>query len=308
MQHNIRRTRKGVRNNWWDTLNWNIQDYNIAHGLDTGIRWKQFSNMSGGGKDPYLTFLGLHNEEDEDSTNTSSLTNNTINYSDPSYNQVTYTIDNTITVKGKRYKYRETEDRSHIVLRSSNNDVCFHIRIISAVDYPGKKMAILQTFHQYSSCSLDDNGTGKNLFLTVLQILRARKDIAYMDLQDESYKELENGKRIPLADMYFVCTGKTWYGSIVSLKPLNEELFSESLLKIRKKSWDQVFKCLQEKKPGLQVPISIANINTKEEGSAMKVFQRIKEAKTDFFADHMNYIISCIGYSSMKGTGWRYTF
>ncbi len=308
MSKSRRRTRKGVRNNWWDALNWNIQDYNIAHGMDTTIRWKQYPKMTGGGRDPYLTFLGLQNEEDGDSTSTNSLTNNTINYPDPSYNEVVYTIDKTITVKEKRYKYRVTEDGSHIVLRSSDTDVCFHIRIVPSIEYPGKKMAILQTFHQYSSCSLDDDGTGKDLFLAVIKILRSRKDIATMELQDESYKELENGKRIPLADMYFVCTGKTWYGSIVTLTPLNEELFHDSLQKLQTISWDTVFKCLQAKKPGLQLPVSIANMNTNSAGSAMKVFQRIKEAKTDFFADSMNSIISCIGYSSMKGTGWRYTF
>lgn len=308
MTNSNRRTRKGVRKNWWNTLNWNIQDYNTGHGLDTGIRWKQFPKMTCGGRDPYLDFMGLQNEEEGNSTNTNSLANNSINYSGLSYNQVAYTIDKMIVVDRKRYKYRETEDGAHIVLRSSTTDVCFHIRIVPTVEQPDKKMAILQSFHQYSSCSMDDRASGKNLFLAVIQILRRRKDILYMDLQDESYKELENGKRIPLADMYFLCTGTTWYGSIVSLKPLNEELFNESLQKIQKISWNKVNKCLQKKKPGLEVPVLITNINIMEPGSAMKVFQRIKEAKTDFFADYMNVIISCVGYSSMKGSGWRYTF
>jgi hypothetical protein len=304
-----RRTRKRDRTKWWNAINTNIQNYSIAHGLDTGIRWKKFPkySMNGGGGDPTLHMWGI-SEENYPNSNNNSISNNNGHYTGSEYDPVVYTIDKMITVKGKRYKYRETENGMNIVLRKTDAEVCFHIRILPEDTVTKKKIAILQTFHQYSSCSVDDKATGRDLLLAVVTILQERKDIIRMELQDESHKDLPNGKSIPLADMYFVCTGNTWYGSIIPLEPQNKTLYIESLKKIQKLSWKKIITCLQRKVGLITIPADISNINTSVPGSAMQVFQRIKETKSDFFADYMNYIISCIGYSSMRGTGWAYYF
>ncbi len=280
----------------------------MVHGYDTAIRWKKYPKLSGGSRDPYLAFMGIQ-DDNENSTNTNSITNNNnTNYQGAEHNPVVYTIDKIVIVDGKRYKYRETEDGMNIILRRSNEEVCFHIRLQNDIEPTGKKMAILQSFHQYTSCSMDDGTTGKHLLLAVVEILRSCGDIIYMTIQDESHKDLPNGKSIPLADMYFVCTGKTWYGSILSLQPQNKKYYNRAYSKIKKNTWEKIFKYFKDDYPDFSIPVDISDINIKKHGSAMQVFQRIKEAKTDFFADYADDIAVSSGIKSMQGSGWTYTF
>jgi hypothetical protein len=215
-----------------------------------------------------------------------------------------------VEVDGKRYvyTYTVTKDETKYAVYRKKGRHCFIMYLFDDEECKGKKMAVLESLDQFTDCSLDNGATGKQLLLAAIQILRGRKDVSYVDLNDKSGKNLPNGKRIPLADMYFVCTGKTWYGSILPLTPQDPVLFDDSLYKVQTKTWDELYHCLQTKIPGFMIPVPTTGINTTEPGSAMKVFQRIKDAKTDFFADYMSYIIACIGYSSMKGSGWRYTF
>ncbi len=222
----------------------------------------------------------------------------------------TYEAQNMVEVDGKRYlyTYTVTKDETKYVVYRKKGRQCFIMYLFDDEESKGKKMAVLESLDQFTDCSLDNGATGKHLFLAAIQILKDREDVSYVELNDKSGKNLPNGKRIPLADMTFVCTGKTWYGSIVSLIPQDPVLFNDSLYKIQKISWDGIYHCLQNKIPGFIIPVTTTGINTTEPGSAMKVFQRIKEAKTDFFADYMSYIIACIGYSSMKGSSWRYYF
>jgi hypothetical protein len=155
---------------------------------------------------------------------------------------------------------------------------------------------------------MDDGTTGKHLLLAVVEILRSCGDIIYMTIQDESHKDLPNGKSIPLADMYFVCTGKTWYGSILSLQPQNKKYYNRAYSKIKKNTWEKIFKYFKDDYPDFSIPVDISDINIKKHGSAMQVFQRIKEAKTDFFADYADDIAVSSGIKSMQGSGWTYTF
>lgn len=280
--------------------------------MDTGIRWKKFPkySMNGGGGDPTLHMWGI-SEENYPISNNNSIANNNGNYTGSGYDPIVYTIDKTVTVNEKRYKYRETENGMNIVLRKSDTDVCFHIRILPENTVTKKKMAILQSFHQYPSCSVDDTATGRDLFDAVIQILKERKDILYMELQDESHKDLPNGKSIPLADMYFVCTGKTWYGSIVPLTPIGKitnKILRKIIHKVNTNTWLTVSRGLLEYYSTVSIPVDISDIDITKSGSAMQVFQRIKEAKTDFFADYAYGISICSGFSSLTGSGWRYTF
>lgn len=155
---------------------------------------------------------------------------------------------------------------------------------------------------------MDDGATGKDLLLAVVEILRGRDDISYMTIQDESHKDLPNGKSIPLADMYFVCTGKTWYGSIITLQSQNKKLYDRAYSKITKNAWINVYKCFKDDYPDFTIPDDISDINIKKPGSAMQVFQRIKEARTDFFADYADDIALCSKIKTMQGSVWTYTF
>lgn len=280
----------------------------MVHGYDTAIRWKKYPKMSGGSRDPYLAFMGIP-DDNENSTNTNSIiNNNNTTYQGPEHNPIAYTIDKIVTVDRKRYKYRETEDGMNIILRKSSEEVCFHVRLQIDTESTEKKLAILQSFHQYTSCSMDDVATGKDLLLAVVEILRGRGDISYMTIQDESHKDLPNGKSIPLADMYFVCTGKTWYGSILNLQPQNKKLYNRAYSKVVTNTWEKVYNCFKEDYPDFTIPVDISDINIKKPGSAMQVFQRIKGAKTDFFADYADDIALCSKINTMQGSGWTYTF
>ncbi len=218
-------------------------------------------------------------------------------------------VQGIVEAEGKRYvyTYTVTEDETKYVVYRKKGRHCFLLYLFDDEEHTGKKMAVLESLDQFTDCSLDNGATGKHLLLAAIQILRDRKDVSYVELNDKSSKKLPNGKKIPLADMYFVCTGKTWYGTVLALTPQDPVLFNDSLYKVQTISWDRLYSCLQTKIPGFMIPVTTTGIHTMDPGSAMKVFQRIKEAKTDFFADYMSYIIACIGYSSMKGSSWRYT-
>jgi hypothetical protein len=284
---------------WKDRLR-SIYRKNLEKGITRLTKWKSFQTR-GGGKNMY----GFNNFSEENySLNSENNQNNNTNCQEKSF------IEKTVTFNGKNYTYREEEGGDYLYLfRGEAKRYCFEIDI--QIDSENKKYAHLRSFYNFSDCSQQKNSNGKDLFLAVVELLKQRKDIiSYMDLTDDSGKELPNGKKIPLGDMYFVCTGETWYGSLLPLVPdkMIAEDINISRKKVRRNRWNNVYNCLKARYPSLTIPVDISDIDTTKPGSAMQVFRRIKEAKTDFFADYGYNISVCSGYRTISGTVWRYYF
>jgi hypothetical protein len=218
-----------------------------------------------------------------------------------------------VEVDGNRYiyTYTVTKDETKYAVYRKKGRHCFIMYLFDDEERKGKKMAVLESLDQFTDCSLDNGATGKQLLLAAIQILRNRKDVSYVDLNDKSGKNLPNGKKIPLADMYFVCTGKTWYGSIIPLVPsgnTKQEDINIDITTVNTNTWADVSTCFKKYYPDFYVPVDISDIDVTSPGSAMQVYRRIKESNSDFFADFSVRIPQCNNYSSMKGSSWRYYF
>ncbi len=233
-----------------------------------------------------------------------SNNNNTINI--VNFKSEKY-VEKIVIVNGKSYKYRETESGDAIYLyRRENTKTCFEIFL--DVDKNGDSYAHLDSFYNFDDCCNTMDSTGRDLFLAVVQLLKERGGVKYMLFSDNSGKELENGEWISLADTYFVSTGKTWYESIVPLTPDDPARYKTAHKNVMKATWASAYKILKENNPELVIPVNISDINVHAQGSAMKVFRRIKEAEPNFFADNKYSIMPSIKYTSMSGMKWKYYF
>jgi hypothetical protein len=253
----------------------------------------KYGRQNGGGRNMYgmYNLNGISNNENNNLNNHENI-------------NIQLSKEKQIILNDKLYKYKDTQDGSYIYLFGDGEN-CFQIDI--DIDSDSKKYAILQTFHNYPQCSQTYDSTGRDMLLAVVELLKEREDISYMELTDQSSKELKNGKRIPLADMYFVCTGKTWYGEVLPMTPLERNIKTD-IIRVHTNTWNSVYACLQENYPDVTIPVDISDIDTSAEGSAMAVFNRIKEAKGDFFADYGMHLALCSGYTTFRGSRWRYNF
>lgn len=274
-----RTTRKSQHRRFWaNKLRTLVQ----IHGP---TRWKQF----GGGV-----------------SNTESNVSSENSYSNSSNILSPQSFEKVIEYNGKQYKYRETEDMNHIYLYRESGRPCFEVDI-NIED--GVKHAHLNTLYNFPNCSVGVDSTGRDMLLAIVEILKPRTDIVYMGFSDHSGKEIAPNIFIRLSDVYFVATGKTWYGSILPLEPDDKQFFQENYEAITSASWKDVIARLESYYKGpITIPVNMDNINPAMPGSAMQMFRRIKDAKTDFFAKYRTRFMRAANCNSFFASTWRYYF
>ena len=141
--------------------------------------------------------------------------------------------------------------------------------------------------------------------LAAFQIAR-EYGIHQIQLTDNSTKTLPSKKKFKISLMKFLTTGQTWYESFLPVRP--HPAYVERIERwrntVRTNTWADVYSCLRTIKPDTVIPADISDIDSTLPGSAMVVFQRIKEANTDFFADYDGYLCTCSKIETTYGTEW----
>ena len=209
-----------------------------------------------------------------------------------------------ISGNGYRYNYRENPDLGTLVIyggRTAGKRNCFLLLI-------DKDIATLQSVERGDDCSLDKGASSTNMVHAAFALAK-EKGASQLNLTDTSTKHMINGKSFRISEMYFLATGRTWYETITDVKPIPSEAKTVDgwRTRVRTNRWRDVFKCLQNIYPDIVVPVNISDIVIDAEGSAMIVFQRIKTAKTDFFADYGLNLSVCCGVGPLDRIIWSCT-
>ena len=268
--------------------NWDKVLDKLTHRVGQRLRWKQFGSG----------YVNLGNI-----SNASNISYGSISNTEEAPTQYHEKI---IEYNGKRYKYRETDDGNHIFLYRKQGASCFEIFIETV---SGITFAHLNTFNNFSDCSIDNDSVGSDMLLAIVDILKPRTDITYLAFSDNSGKEIAPNVWIRLSDVYFVATGKTWYGSVLPLVPDDQEFFNYNYRQITSATWTETLRFMEYHSTiPIKIPVSIKDIDPTAPGSAMLVFRRIKDAKTDFFAKYRNLIMPSVGCNSFFSSTWRYYF
>lgn len=199
-----------------------------------------------------------------------------------------------------RYECVE-EDENTLLFRGGGKRPCFLLHI-----YPSTKQAILLGFERALNCSLNENAPIKSAARAAFKVAQER-GVQHFELSDEATRDSSPGKRFVLSDMEFLSSGVAWYESCMPIQPVpqRKDTVERWRQRVRTNSWTSVIECLQRDIPNIHIPISLEGIDTTAEGSAMAVFARIKEAKTDFFSDYRFELPLCSGIGSLFGVVWE---
>jgi hypothetical protein len=210
-----------------------------------------------------------------------------------------------LSIDGFRYEYKKINETSRYVIHGGLSHVpgkspCF----ILFIDNDGH--AELFSLKNFLYCSMDPNAPPKMLVKAALTLAK-RGGAQRIKLTDNSSKYLDNDsdKRFILSDMYFLTEGLTWYQSIIPglrTKDMNTLFFWQTV--VRMNTWDFVYGRLVAKFGNVEIPVDISDIDTREPGSAMQIFKRIKEAKTLFFVKYGSDLMDCSSISSLYGWEW----
>ena len=167
------------------------------------------------------------------------------------------------------------------------------------------KTAELHSMRQSNDCALQDNASSHNMLHAVLALAK-EKGATRIELTDIANKRLPNGKHFRLSDMYILATGSTWYETVISVRPIPDD--EATIQRWRQKAltnrWNDVAACLLSVFPTMAVPVDTTDIDGAAAGSAMEVFRRIKEARTDFFADYRDDLLICSGVGPIERITW----
>jgi hypothetical protein len=210
-----------------------------------------------------------------------------------------YTV---VEANGFRYPVTcEEIDSKTLLINGGNKRPCFGVFILS-----NSGEAELHDFVRSDTCSLDTGATTQTAGKAAFKV---SKDygVKHILLTDNSNRLLPSGKKFNLSLMYFLTSGRTWYESFLPIYP--DPSFATSFNQWRNtvatNTWDQVQTCLRKYYTEVIIPVSIDNIDTSAPGSAMEVFRRIKDARTDFFADYGTNLANCSGIGDPQGKVWH---
>jgi len=207
-------------------------------------------------------------------------------------------FEDIIDVSGHRYYYKtSTKGYSYTILggRRKGRRPCI------ILFYNAKtKIANLQMIERGDDCSLDFGTPSRQTVLAAVAIAQ-KLGASRLLISDESSKNIPGDLSFDLSLMYFLSTGKTWYESILpGLRPENPALIESERAKVLSNTWASV----AERFPELVVPVDISDIDTSVPGSAMRVFRRIKDARTTFFADYDAALSRRSLVNPLKGKTW----
>ncbi len=205
-----------------------------------------------------------------------------------------------IIVDGYRYRYTCWVDENTFVFNGGSGKPCFVLHT-----FPNSTDGILADFIRNGKCSIDPGATTKHAGAAALALAK-QLGVKQLRLTDNSSKYISASSSFIVSDMEFLSMGKTWYETFLPIQPApSDRAFIEAArIRVHQNTWDDVFTCLKMKHPDISIPVDIEDIDTTASGSAMIVFQRIKEAKTTFFVDYKRDLPICSGFDSLRGTDW----
>jgi hypothetical protein len=209
-------------------------------------------------------------------------------------------VEGVVEANGFRYPYRcEEHDDGILMFYGGQRRPCFGLFI------EPNKTAELHDFVRVTNCSLDPDATIQSAGRAAFK-LAAERGVTYIRLTDNASKTLPSGKKFSVSTMEFLTSARSWYETFLPIQPLPEDVdkIERNRHLARTNSWDAVFACLMSRRPEIVIPVPVDDIDTATQGSAMVVFQRIKEARTDFFADYGEDLVLCSGLYPLHHRTW----
>jgi hypothetical protein len=247
------------------------------------------------------------------------------------------------TIDGKQYYYYTQTDSFARQIYVGGHSIGDRACVVVSIE-PHSRVAELQTFESGDHCSVDGSATAQDN-LRVALFLAKRERVTRLKLTDEAGKTIDGAGGSPvkldLSHMYFLATGKSWYeagktidgagGSPVKFDLSHMyflatgkswyEAYIENLVPedpilvgiwreyVYTNTWDSVLAALQRRAPeGVGVPVPTDDVDTAAAGSAMIIFRRIKEARTDFFARYNSFLPDATRVGPLKGSKWYVDF
>lgn len=208
----------------------------------------------------------------------------------------------TLDVSGFQYYYRDEQDGYEYRIfagRGPGKRWCILLMYDSV-----EKIASLHTFERGSDCSMTPGATTQNGLLAAIALAK-KYGARRLELTDESRKHLSKGKNFDLSLMYFLSTGKTWYETYIPglqpKLPIQVGFWREYA---STNTWNDVWAALTRRKPDAVLPVDISDIDGGVPGSAMRVFQRIKDARTEFFVDYDQYLTDATRVGPLNHSEW----
>lgn len=226
-------------------------------------------------------------------------------------------VTKTIEIDPYIFKYDETNDRI-IALSKKKRQPCFRIDF-----FPDDKIINIDISY-YSDCCYNQNlllpdSNGVQIMLNAaIGLLFQRRDIlkyTKIYITDNSGKniETEKGKEaiVNLADMYFVCSGCTWYSTLIPMF-LEKEPEYKAFLDFRKhiigdvaRNWvnllaDVSEKCAHDLEEIRQI---YGEDDVCSPGSASRILNviRLNREYSYIFYNHMDELLRGFGVSSLYG-------
>jgi hypothetical protein len=126
---------------------------------------------------------------------------------------------------------------------------------------------------------------------------------------EDYFKAQTNGHTYNINDVYFICTGQTWFDSFLSIKfyNSNEGWFDDCRENVMKNKWSVISPKLIAARVNLDI-VNTEGIDTKEDGSAMKVFDRIRKMDfhiaCEFFSKYLRTILISSKIMSVSHIDW----
>jgi hypothetical protein len=235
-------------------------------------------------------------------------------------------VEKTVDIAGYTFLYEDkTEeedeyDRSIMCIARSGG-ICFRIDFSEDI-----KTIDITTVSYYSTCAqnkaLEEGEGTKIMYLAIMKIILTHPNVGKYDkilLTDNSTRLVPtyDGKRkvkVLLMDMYYLCTGCSWYASvcpmfmanredetlhmeernnIVGEKPIKYEEFLNRLKYINELAYSE-----------LQTIVGYIGINA--DNNASYVLNEIRKVKvySEFFNKHNRVLISAMSVTSLNGTKW----
>lgn len=123
---------------------------------------------------------------------------------------------------------------------------------------------------------IDLNEPSKDVVQAAFQYAQKKRGTDFI-LEDEFYMYY-NSTRYCLSELYFLCTGTTWFESFLPIKMRHDRgvCIERKRVAVRKNKWSDVAKDLIRRNVPMDI-IDVEGIDVDEEGSAMKVLCRLRD-------------------------------
>jgi hypothetical protein len=187
---------------------------------------------------------------------------------------------------------REVANGNSIFIHGGHRQRCFEMEL-----FPERQHAILKdVVRRPDGCFTDDNENSRDIVRAAYQVAKDR-GIKTMELTDNSAKYCP--ERLDLADLSFLTTGKTWYESIIPLRPVNLPLLEVWRNRVRTNTWRSVG-------DGLFTDVDTTGIDIDVPGSAMAVLNKLKLGRKHCrqFYDQMDTLLSRSDILSVSRKEW----